>query len=217
MFGDEKLLRPAHRKLLAMSQRAACGIKALPNQLKIAADSLNVQAGSVIFSQTCGGDPMRRMWMGIAGGLIFAAFSAGAQEYRLGSLTAEHAWSRPTSGPNKLGAAYLILKNAGQEADTLQSVSSPDAEKVEIHEHTQDASGIMRMRPVERGLKVPAGGSVEFKPGGYHLMLFGLKHNLEEGQQIPLKLHFAHAGDLDIEVTVEKRPAGTANMHEHKG
>jgi copper(I)-binding protein len=162
-------------------------------------------------------NPMRRTWTAIAGGLIFAAFSAGAQEYRLGTLTAENPWARPAAGPNKLGAAYLILKNAGQEADMLQSVSSPDAEKVEVHEHTQDASGIMRMRPVEGGVKIPAGGTVEFKPGGYHLMLFGLKHNLEEGQQIPLKLRFAHAGDLDIEVKIEKKPSVPAGMHEHKG
>jgi periplasmic copper chaperone A len=161
---------------------------------------------------------MRTKWTVIAGGLMLAAFSAGAQEYHLGTLTAEHPWARPAAGPNKLGAAYLILKNAGQGSDTLQSVSSPDAEKVEIHEHTQDASGIMRMRAVEGGLKIPAGGAVEFKPGGYHLMLFGLKHNLEEGQQIPLKLHFAQAGDLDIEVKIEKKPSTMpAGMHEHKG
>jgi copper(I)-binding protein len=155
--------------------------------------------------------------MVVAGGLMFAAFSAGAQEYRLGTLTAGHPWARPTAGPNKLGAAYLILKNAGQEADTLQSVSSPDAEKVEVHEHIQDAQGIMRMRPVGGGLQIPAGGTVEFKPGGYHLMLIGLKHNLEEGQQIPLKLRFANAGDLDIEIKVEKKAAAPAVMHEHKG
>jgi periplasmic copper chaperone A len=160
---------------------------------------------------------MKRIWIMLAAGLTFAGFSAEAQEYRLGPLTAGHAWSRPTSGPNKLGAAYLTLKNAGQEADTLQSVSSPGAEKVEIHEHTQDASGIMRMRPVAGGLKIPAGGTVEFKPGGYHLMLFGLKHNLEEGQQIPLKLHFMQAGDLDVEVKVEKKPSGASSMHDHKG
>jgi copper(I)-binding protein len=160
---------------------------------------------------------MRRAWIPVAGGLIFAAFSAGAQEYRLGTLTAGHPWSRPTAGPTKLGAAYLILKNEGQEADTLQSVSSPDVAKVEIHEHTQDGQGVMRMRPVEGGLKIPAGGTVEFKPGGYHLMLIGLKHNLEEGQRIPLKLHFAQAGDLDIEVKIEKKPSAPATMHGHKG
>jgi copper(I)-binding protein len=48
-------------------------------------------------------------------------------------------------------------------------------------------------------------------------MLIGLKHNLEEGQQIPLKLRFAHAGDLDIEIKVEKKAAAPAIMHEHKG
>jgi copper(I)-binding protein len=48
-------------------------------------------------------------------------------------------------------------------------------------------------------------------------MLFGLKHNLEEGQQIPLKLRFAHAGDLDVEVKIEKTPAGSGHMHDHKG
>ena len=160
---------------------------------------------------------MKSRWTAMAGGLMLGAFSAGAQEYRAGALTAEHPWARPAAGPNKLGAAYLILKNAGQGPDTLQSVSSPDAEKVEIHEHTQDASGIMRMRRVEGGLKIPAGGTVEFKPGGYHLMLLGLKHSLEEGQQIPLKLRFAHAGDLEIEVKIEKKPSAPAAMHEHKG
>jgi copper(I)-binding protein len=148
---------------------------------------------------------------------MFAAFAAGAQEYRLGTLTAEHPWSRPTAGPNKLGAAYLTLKNAGQNADTLQSASSPDAERVEIHEHTQDAGGVMKMRPVEGGLKIPAGGIVEFKPGGYHFMLIGLKHNLEEGQQIPLKLRFAQAGELNIEIKVEKKSAAPAGMHGHNG
>jgi periplasmic copper chaperone A len=163
---------------------------------------------------------MTRLWIIPAVGLMFAAFSAGAHEFRSGALTAGHPWSRPTAGPNKLGAAYLTLKNAGPDADTLQSVSSPDAEKAEIHEHTLDASGVMRMRPVEGGVKIPAGGTVEFKPGGYHVMLFGLKHNLEEGQKIPLKLHFMQAGDLDVEVKVEKTPsapAGMTGMHDHKG
>jgi copper(I)-binding protein len=48
-------------------------------------------------------------------------------------------------------------------------------------------------------------------------MLIGLKHNLEEGQQIPHKLRFAHAGDLEIEVKIEKKPSAPAAMHEHKG
>src|SRR6516165_7526679 len=140
MFADERLLRRAHRKLRQAQVRQWCRAHSVENRFRLRQRP-----------QTHKGDPMRKIWMVAAGGLMFAAFAAGAQEYRLGTLTAEHPWSRPTAGPNKLGAAYLTLKNAGQNADTLQSASSPDAERVEIHEHTQDAGGVMKMRPVEGG------------------------------------------------------------------
>ena len=159
---------------------------------------------------------MGMAWKAAAAGLIFASFAAQAQEYKLGDITIGHPWARPTAGANMMGAAYLTLKNSGKEADTLKSVSSPDAEKAEIHEHIHDAGGVMRMRPVEGGVTVPPGGTISFEPGAYHLMLIGLKHNLEEGHSIPLKLSFAHAGDIDVEVKIEKKPeTGTGAMHEH--
>ena len=149
---------------------------------------------------------MGMAWKAAAAGLIFAGFAAQAQEYKLGDITIGHPWARPTAGTNMMGAAYLTLKNSGKEADTLKSVSSPDAEKAEIHEHIHDAGGVT----------VPPGGTISFEPGAYHLMLIGLKHNLEEGHGIPLKLSFAHAGDIDVEVKIEKKPeAGTGAMHEH--
>ncbi|MBI4724250.1 MAG: copper chaperone PCu(A)C [Rhodomicrobium sp.] len=133
---------------------------------------------------------MRMAYGAAAAGLVFAALAAQAQEYRQGDLTISQAWARPTAGPNKIGAAYVTLKNSGHEADTLTSASSPAADKVEVHEHIHDANGVMRMRPVEGGLKIAAGATVEMKPGGYHIMLFGLKQDLKEGQQFPLKLTF---------------------------
>ena len=154
-------------------------------------------------------------WKAAAAALLFVAFAAQAHEYKAGDLTIEHPWARPTAGSMMMGAAYLTLKNAGKEADTLKSVSSPDAEMVEIHENIHDEGGVMRMRPVEGGLAIPAGGTVAFEPGGYHLMLIGLKHNLEDGQTMPLKLSFAHAGDVDVEVKVEKKPDADSGMHEH--
>jgi copper(I)-binding protein len=150
-----------------------------------------------------------------AAGLMLVAFGAQAEEFKAGDITIEHPWARPTAGPNMMGAAYLTLKNGGTEADTLKSASSPDASMVEVHEHIHDANGVMRMRAVEGGVAIPAGGAVAFGPGGYHLMLMGLKHNLEEGQSMPLKLSFAHAGDVEIQVKVEKKPAGDSGMHEH--
>jgi len=154
-------------------------------------------------------------WKAAAAGIIFAGFAAQAYEYKLGDLTIEHPWARPTAGTNMLGAAYLTLKNAGKEAETLKSASSPDADMVEIHEHIHDANGVMRMRPVEGGVAIPPGGALAFEPGGYHLMLIGLKHTLEEGTSIPLKLSFAHAGDVDVEVKVERKPEADGGMHEH--
>ena len=157
---------------------------------------------------------MRLAWKAAAAGLMFVAFGAEAQEFKAGDITVEHAWARPTAGPNMMGAAYVTLKNAGTEADTLKSASSPDAAMVEVHEHIHDDNGVMRMRPVEGGVAIPAGATVTFQPGGYHLMLMGLKHNLEEGQTMPLKLSFARAGDVDIQVAVEKKPAD-GGMHDH--
>ncbi|MGO9544686.1 MAG: copper chaperone PCu(A)C [Rhodomicrobium sp.] len=158
---------------------------------------------------------MRLAWIAAAAGLMVTAFAAQAHEYRQGDLTIGHPWARPTAGTNKLGAAYLTVKNGGAEADTLLSASSPDAAKAEIHEHIHDANGVMRMRPVEGGLKIPAGETVEFKPGGYHIMLIGLNHNFEEGHAIPLKLSFAHAGDVNVEVKIEKTSSGDSGMHDH--
>ncbi len=154
-------------------------------------------------------------WKTAAAGLLFVAFAAQAQEFKAGDIAIEHPWARPTAGSMMMGAAYLTLKNAGKEADRLKSASSPDAAMVEVHENIHDEGGVMRMRPVEGGVAIPAGGTVAFEPGGYHLMLIGLKHNLEEGQTMLLKLSFAHAGDVDVQVKVEKKPAADGGMHEH--
>ncbi len=159
---------------------------------------------------------MRTAWRAAAAGLVFAAFAAQAHEYTVGDLTIEHPWARPTAAPNMLGAAYMTLKNGGKEAETLESASSPDAERVMIHQNILGANGVMEMRPVEGGLPVPPGGTVALQPGGYHIMLIGLKHNLEEGQRIPLKLSFAHAGTVDVEVKVDKKAEAGSGMHEHQ-
>ncbi len=149
---------------------------------------------------------MRKAFVIAAAGLVLAS-AAQAQDVRQGDLTISNAWARPTAGPNKLGAAYLTVKNSGGQGDTLTSVSSPDANQVQIHENTIDAHGVMKMRAVQGGLKIAPGATVQLKPGGYHIMLMGLKENLKEGQTVPLKLTFAHAGTVDVPAKVEKKPS----------
>ncbi|CDK97461.1 conserved exported protein of unknown function [Magnetospirillum gryphiswaldense MSR-1 v2] len=114
-------------------------------------------------------------------------------------IAVEKPWARATAGQAANGAAYLTL--VGQESgDRLLSAASPVAETVELHTHLEE-DGIMRMRPVE-SIAVPAGGRVELKPGGLHIMLIGLKAPLKEGRRFPLSLTFERAGRIEAEIPV---------------
>src|SRR5262245_1688090 len=74
------------------------------------------------------------------------------------------------------GAVYVTISNRGSAADALLSASSNVANTVELHE-TVAQDGKMVMRPLPK-IEVPAGGTLEMKPGGYHIMLLGLKQDL---------------------------------------
>ena len=60
----------------------------------------------------------------------------------------------------------------------------------------------MKMRPVDGGLEVKPGASVELKPGGYHIMFLGLKHGLKEGERFKAQLEFAKGGKTEVEFVV---------------
>jgi copper(I)-binding protein len=75
----------------------------------------------------------------------------------------------------------------------------------------------MKMRPAEGSVNLAPGALVEFKPGGYHIMLLDLKQELEEGQNVPLTLTFAKAGTIQVDVRIEKTgdESGSGMMHGH--
>ena len=93
-----------------------------------------------------------------------------------------------------------MIGNAGA-ADRLVAASGDVAERIELHTHTMDGN-IMKMRRVD-AVEVPANGSVALQPGGFHIMLIGLKKPLQEGGSFPLTLTFEKAGTVDVEVAVE--------------
>jgi periplasmic copper chaperone A len=125
-------------------------------------------------------------------------------------ITVEGAWARPMSvltGESASGvnsAVYLTLRNEGGSSDRLVAGETPVAEALEVHESRME-DGVMRMRPVD-GVRVPAGGAVELKPGGLHLMLLNLRTSLTEGDTISLSLRFEGSGTRGILVPV--RSAG---------
>ena len=125
-----------------------------------------------------------------------------AQEFTRGSVTIVGPWSRelPPNAPN--GAAYFRVVNGGGESDRIVSARTDIADTVEIHTHEMDG-GMMKMRRVE-SVVVPAGGEVEFKPHGLHLMLFGLKEPLAGAGSYGLTVVFENAGELDVSVDVKR-------------
>lgn len=118
----------------------------------------------------------------------------------------DHPWARASAGPAKAGAAYLTITDQGQP-DRLTGATTPVADTAELHESTGDM-GNMKMRPVT-GLALTQGKPVKLAPGGYHLMLMGLKAPLKAGETFPLTLRFEHAPPLTVTVAVE--PLTTAH------
>jgi len=123
-------------------------------------------------------------------------------------------WVRGTVAGQKATGAFMQLKSATDTA--LVSAASPVAKIVEIHEMKMDA-GVMKMRAVD-GLSLPAGQTVELKPGGYHVMLMDLTQELRDGQSVPLTLTFADkAGKkstVEVKATV-KAPTAAGSPPKH--
>ena len=101
---------------------------------------------------------------------------------------------RPPLPGRNLAAAYFRLESTA--GDRLVSVTSPISERVEIHNHIDDG-GILRMRKVHDGVKIPIKGSVEFRPGGYHVMLFDAAITTDT-QDVMLTFDFEKGADVSV-------------------
>jgi hypothetical protein len=88
------------------------------------------------------------------------------------------------------------------------------AAKVELHSMTMD-KGVMKMRPVEGGLEIKPGETVELKPGSLHLMFVGLKKPLATGDHVKATLAFEKAGTVAVEFDVAA--IGGAGGHDMPG
>lgn len=144
--------------------------------------------------------------------LVALSGNALAHSYKLGALEIGHPWSRATVPGAKVAAGYLTVKNTGSEDDKLVSVTGEIVPKAEIHQMSMD-NGVMTMRPVEGGLPVPAGGTLELSPDGYHIMFMGLTSPIKEGARFKGTLTFEKAGTVDVEFAVEAMGA----EHKHTG
>ena len=128
-----------------------------------------------------------------------------AEVVRVEGIAIHDPWLRQPPPSARVSAGYLRIDNSGAEADRLMAVETGAAGRVEIHA-MEEVDGVMRMRKVEGGLDIPAGGHVALQPGGYHLMLMEPREGLQAGQQVDAALVFERAGR--VELTFDVRPPG---------
>jgi copper(I)-binding protein len=134
--------------------------------------------------------------------LTFAASAASAHEYKAGSIEIKHPWSRATPKGASVAGGYMKLINTGATPDRLIGGSTEIAGKFEIHEMSMD-NGVMKMRPLANGVEIKPGETVEFKPGGYHLMFVGITQPVVQGKRVKGTLEFEKAGKVDVEYAIE--------------
>jgi copper(I)-binding protein len=122
-----------------------------------------------------------------------------AQNALVGPIKIENAYTRATVPGQQVAGGFMKIENKGA-ADQLVSASSLLAGEVQLHEMAMEGN-VMKMRQV-KDITVPAGGAVELKPGGLHLMFMNIKAPLTAGESVPVKLKFAKAGEVEVKMPV---------------
>ncbi len=146
---------------------------------------------------------MNKLNIAIVGPLFagLLATLAAAQSVKVGDIEIDHAYARAMVSGAKVGGGYLKLTNKGPADDTLVGISADRAKSAEVHQMSVDG-GMMKMRPVPGGLVVPAGQTVELKPGGYHVMFMDVVPPFKQGETVKATLTFEKAGSIDVEFAV---------------
>ena len=146
-----------------------------------------------------------RLLSAIAAVSCLALTAAQADDVKAGDLVISQGWSRATPGGAKVAGGYLTITNKGSVTDRLLSGSADVSGKIEVHEMAT-ANGVMTMRPLNDGLAIEPGQTVQLAPGGYHLMMMDLKAPLKQGDKVPVTLQFAKAGA--VKLTLDVQPVG---------
>ena len=144
---------------------------------------------------------------------VLLAGTAQAHDYTQGSLKINHPWARATVAGAAAGGGFLKIANSGA-TDRLISAQAEVSNAVELHTMVMEGN-TMRMRKLDNGIELPAGQSVELKPGGLHIMFIELKAPLKQGEKFPLKLKFEKAGEITVDVQVEAVGAAAAPVMQH--
>ena len=119
------------------------------------------------------------------------------------AVVAHDAWAREPAPSRDVTALFVVLENRGSTTKAVVSAESEMADKVELHEMKMDGA-MMRMSPVKQ-IEVPAGRKTELKPGGLHVMIFGLKRRPAVGDALAVTLTLDDGSKVPVVATVRRQ------------
>lgn len=145
---------------------------------------------------------MKRMWwLMLVGVIVLAACAPAASGPK---ISVEALWGRTSPKVADAGAFYLVIKNTGTAADKLIGVKADACGMAELHETVDKGGGMMEMQPIAgQAIEIPAGGTVELKPGGMHVMCMMKKVDFTAGTKLPVTLVFEKSGEMKLEAEIK--------------
>ncbi|WP_428035527.1 copper chaperone PCu(A)C [Amphritea sp.] len=144
---------------------------------------------------------------------LVAALTLSASAFA--EVKVDHPYARAVPPGQANSAAFMTLTNNSDEEVSLISASTSVAKVAELHTHTQE-NGVMKMRKIPQ-ITMKANEQVQLKPGGLHVMLIGLKQNLNKDEMIDLTLNFSDGSSEKLDIKVMDVMSGMGNMQMHKG
>jgi len=141
--------------------------------------------------------------------LLFFSFFAQAHKYEAENMLVDHPWMKVF---NNNGAGYFKIKNIGNNDIHLLEVVSDSVDNIELHTIIMEED-VAKMRPIKGGVIIKVGESMEFKPMGNHLMFFGIKQELGEGELMEAIFKFKNSKDLLVKFKMESNKS--SHNHEH--
>ena len=147
-------------------------------------------------------------------GLVLAAFLLAGAVAQAAELDVVEPWVALAPPGAHATAAFMTLRNPGEQAVDLVAATAEGFRAVELHRSINE-NGMHRMIEQER-ITVPAGGSVRLAPGGYHVMLIGPEAELTEGAVLTLDLTLGDGSELSVQAPVKRREqamGGQAHGH----
>ena len=115
-------------------------------------------------------------------------------------LVVSDAYVRTAPPGQTLTAAFATIANKGSQSCLLVAAQTPIAGRIEIHQHLH-RDGMMSMRPVD-AVEIAGGETVQFQPGGYHLMLFDVEAEFAQRQTVPMLLITENCGNTEVAAEV---------------